>query len=114
MMESGRSISWLFLFLAIMLEFSGTVSMKLSNGFSRMVPSVLMFVFYGTSFTCLNYAIKYMKISTVYATWSGIGIVLISLAGGLVFHEKLPLSSILWMAIIIIGVVGLNMSVRGG
>lgn len=105
-------MGWLFLILAILLEFSGTVSMKLSNGFSRWLPSILMFVFYGSSFTLLNYALKHMKISIVYATWSGIGIVLISLAGGLIFQEKLPVSSTLWMVIIVIGVVGLNISIK--
>jgi small multidrug resistance pump len=107
-------MGWLFLLLAIVLEFSGTVSMKLSNGFARWLPSMLMFIFYGASFTLLNYSLKYMKISIVYATWSGIGIVLISLAGALLFQEKLSVPSILWMLIIVVGVVGLNMSIKGG
>lgn len=107
-------MGWLFLALAIVLELSGTVSMKLSDSFSRWVPSVLMFVFYGASFTCLNFALGYMKVSTVYAIWSGIGIVLISLVGGFVFQEKLSLSSMLWIGIIVIGVIGLNMSGKGG
>ncbi|RRJ65182.1 multidrug efflux SMR transporter [Paenibacillus oralis] len=107
-------MGWLFLALAIVLELSGTVSMKLSDSFSRWVPSVLMFVFYGASFTCLNFALGYMKVSTVYAIWSGIGIVLISLVGGFVFQEKLSLPSILWIGMIVIGVIGLNMSGKGG
>ncbi|GGA48461.1 DMT family transporter [Paenibacillus physcomitrellae] len=107
-------MGWLFLLLAIVLELSGTLSMKLSNGFARWIPSMLMFIFYGASFTFLNYALKYMKISIVYATWSGIGIVLISLAGVIVFQEKLPLSAMLWIIIIVVGIVGLNMSIKGG
>lgn len=106
-------MGWLYLILAIVLEFSGTLSMKLSNGFTRWVPSVLMFVFYGSSFTFLNYALKSMRISVVYATWSGIGIVLISLAGSFLFREKMSLPSTLWMVIIVIGVVGLNISIKG-
>lgn len=66
-------MGWLFLALAIVLELSGTVSMKLSDSFTRLVPSVLMFAFYGASFTFLNFALGYMKVSTVYAVWSGGG-----------------------------------------
>ncbi|WP_059052260.1 DMT family transporter [Paenibacillus senegalimassiliensis] len=107
-------MGWLFLALAIVLEVSGTVSMKLSDSFSRLMPSIFMFIFYGASFTCLNYALGYMKVSTVYAIWSGIGIVLISLIGGFLFQEKLSLSSVLWIGMIVMGVIGLNISSKGG
>lgn len=106
-------LGWLFLGLAIVLELSGTLSMKMSEGFSRLWPSVLMFLFYGISFTCLNYALRYMDMSVAYATWSGIGIVLISGAGAWFFHEKLSVTSMLWMFVIVVGVVGLNMSSKG-
>jgi len=109
--ESG--MGWLLLSLAILLELSGTVSMKLSESFTRLVPSVLMFIFYGASFTFLNFALSYMSVSTVYAIWSGIGIVLISLAGVFIFHEKLSISSIVWIGVIVIGVIGLNISSKG-
>lgn len=107
-------MGWLLLVLAIVLELSGTVAMKLSASFSRLGPSILMFVFYAASFTCLNYTLGYMKVSTVYAIWSGVGIVLISLVGALIFQEKLSLTSILWMGIIVFGVIGLNLSGREG
>ncbi|GIO38104.1 putative membrane protein YvaE [Paenibacillus antibioticophila] len=107
-------MGWLFLALAIVLELSGTVSMKLSDSFTRLVPSVLMFAFYGASFTFLNFALGYMKVSTVYAVWSGVGIVLISLAGSILFQEKLSVPSILWIGVIVLGVIGLNLSGKGG
>jgi len=106
-------MGWLLLSAAILLELSGTVSMKLSESFTRLVPSVLMFVFYGASFTFLNFALGYMAVSTVYAIWSGIGIVLISLAGVFIFHERLSISSIMWIGVIVIGVIGLNISSKG-
>lgn len=109
-MKAAGGIGWLFLALAIALELSGTISMKLSEGFTRLWPSVLMFVFYGASFTFLNYALHYMDMSVAYAIWSGIGIVLISLAGVQLFDERLPLSSIIWIVVIVIGVIGLNIS----
>lgn len=110
---NGSELGWLFLGLAIMLELSGTVSMKMSEGFSRLWPSIFMFLFYGISFTCLNYALRYMDMSVAYATWSGIGIVLISAAGVWFFRERLSTTSMLWMLVIVVGVVGLNMSSKG-
>ncbi|MFB9277048.1 DMT family transporter [Cohnella cellulosilytica] len=106
-------MGWLFLGLAIVMELLGTVSMKLSESFTRTVPSVLLFVFYGFSFTALNFALGYMEVSVVYAVWSGVGIVLIALAGFVVFGERLSLASIGWIAVIVIGVVGLSASHRG-
>ena len=106
-------MGWLLLGCAIVLELSGTVSMKLSDSFTRLVPSVLMFIFYGASFTLLNYTLKYMGVSTVYAVWSGVGIVLITLAGFIFFQERLSLSSLLWIGVIVVGVVGLNISNNG-
>jgi small multidrug resistance pump len=111
-MKTETSLGWIFLALAIVLELSGTVSMKLSESFTRLWPSVAMFLFYGASFTFLNFALGYMNVSIAYAVWSGVGIVLITLAGLVVFHERLPLSSMLWMLVIIIGVIGLNISAK--
>lgn len=111
-MKGDAGWGWTFLLLAIVLELSGTVSMKYSAGFSRLWPSVLMFIFYGASFTMLNFALAYMNVSVAYAIWSGIGIILITLVSFTVFHEKLPLASLLWIVVIVAGVVGLNMSVK--
>ncbi|OBZ09344.1 MULTISPECIES: multidrug efflux SMR transporter [Bacillales] len=111
-MKTEMGWGWTFLLLAIVLELSGTVSMKYSAGFSRFWPSVLMFIFYGASFTMLNFALSYMNVSVAYAIWSGIGIILITMVSFIIFHEKLPISSLLWIAVIVVGVVGLNMSVK--
>ncbi|MFF2481687.1 DMT family transporter [Paenibacillus sp. NPDC058071] len=112
-MKEGGGIGWLFLSMAILLELLGTMSMKWSESFTRLLPSILMFIFYGASFTSLNYTLGYMNVSTVYAIWSGVGIVLISLAGYFIFQEKLSIVSVCWIAVIVIGVIGLNMSSKG-
>ncbi|GGG62551.1 DMT family transporter [Paenibacillus radicis (ex Gao et al. 2016)] len=112
-MKEGNGIGWLFLSMAILLEVLGTMSMKWSESFTRLLPSILMFIFYGASFTSLNYTLGYMSVSTVYATWSGVGIVLISLIGYFIFQEKLSIASVCWIAVIVIGVVGLNASTKG-
>ncbi|MNZ85380.1 Multidrug transporter EmrE [compost metagenome] len=112
-MKGESSMGWLLLGLAIVLELSGTLSMKYSNSFTNWVPSVFMFIFYGASFTLLNFALGYMEVSTVYAIWSGVGIVLITLAGYFIFHERLSLTSVLWIGVILVGVIGLNISNKG-
>lgn len=113
-MKGDASIGWLLLAAAIVLEVMGTMSMKFSAGFSRLLPSILMFLFYGASFTLLNFTLNYLQVSTVYAVWSGVGIVLIAVLGALFFQEKLSLSSILWIGVIVTGVIGLNISNAGG
>ncbi|WP_409343014.1 DMT family transporter [Paenibacillus sp. MBLB4367] len=106
--ESG--LGWTLLLLAILFELAGTTSMKLSAGFTKLWPSVLMFVLYGCSFTLLNFALSYMKIGVAYAIWSGVGIVLITLVGFVLFKESMNLNQLLWVSLIVIGVVGLKMS----
>ena len=66
-------MTWLYLILAILLEVSGTTCMKLSEGFTKLVPSVLIFVFYTASFGMLTLALKRIDVSVAYAVWSGMG-----------------------------------------
>ncbi|MFF2909286.1 DMT family transporter [Paenibacillus sp. NPDC057934] len=109
-MKPEGAWAWIFLAMAIVFELSGTISMKASQGFSRLWPSVFMFLFYAISFTSLNYALTSIKVGMAYAIWSGAGIILISVAGIFFFKERMPMSSLLWIAVIVVGIVGLNLS----
>jgi small multidrug resistance pump len=102
--------AWLYLGAAILLEIAGTTSMKLSNGFERLVPSVLIFLFYGLSFTALTFALRRIDISIAYAIWAGLGTALIAVIGMVYFREPLTLLKIGSLLLIILGVVGLNLS----
>ncbi|NOY99243.1 MAG: multidrug efflux SMR transporter [Chloroflexi bacterium] len=102
--------SWLYLALAILSEVAGTVSMKLSQGFTKMLPSVLLFVFYGVSLALTNLALKRLDVSIVYAVWSGLGTALIAAIGFLWFDEPVTAVKIASLALIILGVVGLNIT----
>jgi small multidrug resistance pump len=102
--------SWLFLIAAIVLEVAGTTFMKLSAGFSRLVPSVLLFIFYIASFAALTLALKRLDVGLVYAVWSGIGTALIAVIGILYFREAVNALKIISLLLIIAGVVGLNLS----
>jgi small multidrug resistance pump len=99
---------WLALVGAIVLEIAGTVSMKLSHGFTRTLPSVLLFAFYGLSFGLMTIAVKKIDMSVSYAIWSGVGTATIALIGVLAFRESLTAVQVLSIALIIVGVVGLR------
>lgn len=100
----------LLLALAIALEVIGTTCMKLSEGFTRPVPSVLLFLFYGAAFAALTFALKKLDVSLVYAVWSGIGTLLITLIGVLYFREAMTVLKGVSIALIIAGVIGLNLA----
>lgn len=102
--------SWLLLSVAILFEVAGTICMKLSEGFSRLWPSALIFIFYGLSFALLPLALKKIDLSLVYAVWSGVGTALIAMVGFLYFKETVTPVRIASIFLIIIGVVGLNLS----
>ncbi len=102
--------SWLYLAGAIVLEIAGTTSMKLSDGLTKLVPSILIFVFYGLSFLVFTMALKKIDLSIAYAIWAGTGTALIALIGITHFKEPLTLIKIVSLGLIIIGVVGLNVS----
>ncbi len=103
-------MGYLLLLLAIVLEVCGTTSMKLSQGFTRLWPSVMIFVFYGLSFTLLTFVLKRLEMSIVYAIWSGVGTAIIATVGILYFKESLTLLKLASLALVIIGVIGLNLS----
>lgn len=100
---------WTYLVLAILLEVSGTTCMKLSEGFTKTVPSILLFVFYSLSFGMLTLALKRIDVSVAYAVWSGVGTALIATIGVLWFKEPITALKLISLALIIGGVVGLNL-----
>jgi small multidrug resistance pump len=103
-------MQWLYLGLAIALEVCGTTSMKLSEGFSKLTPSVLIFVFYALSFTAFVFALKRIDLSIAYATWGGLGVLFIGVVGILYFKEPVSALKVVSILLIIGGVVGLHSS----
>ncbi|MDD5647960.1 MAG: multidrug efflux SMR transporter [Dehalococcoidia bacterium] len=107
-------MSWILLIAAIIMEVCGTTCLKLSDGFTRWVPSVLIFVFYGVSFTLMSFAVRKLDLSLSYAIWSGVGTFLIALIGLFWFKEHFTLLKVVSMALVIAGVVGLNLAGSSG
>lgn len=103
-------MSWAYLALAIILEVCGTTFMKLSKGLTDIKYAIFMLVLYILSLSMMTLALKKIEIGTAYATWSGMGIVLISVIGFLIFKDAINFQKIIFMSFIIVGVVGLNLT----
>jgi small multidrug resistance pump len=103
------SMPWVILGIAILFEVSGTTMMKQSHSFTRLVPSLLMFLFYGIGFALMTVALKRIDISVAYAIWSGVGTALIATIGFLWFREPVTPAKVVAIGLIITGVVLLNL-----
>jgi small multidrug resistance pump len=100
------------LLLAIMFEVCGTTCMKLSEGFSKLIPSVLIFVFYAVSFFFFTLALKGIDVSIAYAIWAGLGTALITVVGIFWFREPASALKLISLVVVIAGVIGLHLSDR--
>ena len=98
-----------YLILAIIAEMMGTTCVKLSGGFARLLPSVLIFVFYGLSLGMLGLALKKVDLGLAYAIWSGLGIAVVASVGILWFREPVTAMKMVSLGLIVAGVAGLNM-----
>jgi len=98
-----------YLILTIIAEVMGTTCVKLSGGFARLLPSVLIFVFYGLSLGMLGLALKKVDLGLAYAIWSGLGVAFIASVGTLWFREPVTAMKIISLGLIVGGVDGLNM-----
>jgi small multidrug resistance pump len=103
-------MAWILLIIAILLEVCGTTCMKLSHGFTRWLPSVLMFVFYAGCFTVFTYAVKTIEVSTAYAIWCALGAALIAVIGCVFFKESVNALKIVGLGLVIAGVTALKVA----
>ncbi|MEZ0006672.1 small multidrug resistance pump [Flavobacterium sp. 28YEA47A] len=100
--------NYLFLMVAILFETIATSSLKASEQFTKLVPSLITVIGYIAAFYFLSLTLKTIPVGIAYAIWSGIGIVLISLAGIFLFKQVPGLPAIIGMLLIIAGVVVIN------
>lgn len=106
------SQAWTLLSIAIAFEIVGTTCMKLSHGFTNLVPSVVMFACYGMAFACNTFATKTLDLSVTYAVWSGVGTVATAAIGILYFKEPGTAIKLASITLIVIGVMGLHTASR--
>lgn len=97
------------LLLAIVLEVIGTTALQQSQQFTRPLPIVVLVACYAASFYCLSITLKAIPVGIAYAIWSGLGIVLISAVGLVFFRQRLDLPAIIGLALILAGVLVVNL-----
>lgn len=100
--------NWLFLSVAIVSEVIATSALKQSEGFTKLVPSILVLAGYGLAFYFLSLTLRTIPVGIAYAVWAGAGIALISLIGWIMFNQKLDLPAFIGIGLIVSGVVVLN------
>ena len=103
-------MGWILLAFAIVLEVAGTTNMKLSEGFSNLVPSVLVIFFYALSIIALTFAVNQLDVSVAYAVWSGMGTALVAMIGLWFFRESVTSVKVVALGLIIVGVVMLHLT----
>jgi small multidrug resistance pump len=96
------------LIVAILLEVAGTTNMKLSEGFSKLIPSVGVIFFYALSIIALTFAVNRMDVSVAYAIWSGLGTALVAIIGLWFFQESITTTKVVGLVLIIVGVAMLH------
>ncbi|MFV1920303.1 SMR family transporter [Sphingomonas sp. MJ1 (PH-R8)] len=106
--RTERPLNYVFLAIAILSEVIGTTFMKQSQGFSKLVPSLITAVAYAVAFFCLSQTLKTIPTGIAYAIWSGVGIVLIATVAAVFQGQKLDAPAIVGMGLIICGVVVMN------
>ncbi|MBN2825936.1 MAG: multidrug efflux SMR transporter [Campylobacterales bacterium] len=96
---------YFYLFLAILSETIATSALKMSEGFTKLYPSLVVVIGYSISFYLLSIVMKYLPIGVTYAIWSGVGIVFITLIGAYLYKQHIDAAAIIGMGLIIAGIV---------
>jgi small multidrug resistance pump len=99
---------FIILLFAILAEVIGTTALKLSNGFTRPIPSIVVVIGYGASFYLLSLALKAMPIGVAYAIWSGVGLILTVIAGMVIWRETLDWARVVGIVLILAGIIFIN------
>jgi small multidrug resistance pump len=102
-------VPYLYLAIAIIAEVIATSSLKASAEFTKLWPSVAVVLGYGTAFYFMTLALRHIPLGITYAIWSGLGIVLVTVVGAVVYNEKPDVPALIGMGLIIAGVVVINL-----
>lgn len=105
-------MQFVYLVIAIVAEVAATTALKASDGFKVLLPSAIVVVGYAVSFYFLSLTLKTMSIGVAYAIWSGVGLVLISLAAWWLYGQALDAAALAGMGLIAAGVAVINLFSR--
>ena len=106
-------MSWVYLFLAGVLEIVWAIGLKYTEGFTRLWPSVVTIAVAWLSFYLLALAVKTIPVGTGYAIWTGIGAAGVAILGMILFGEPATIARFVFLALIIVGIVGLKLAAGG-
>jgi quaternary ammonium compound-resistance protein SugE len=101
-------MAWIWLILAGVFEIGWAIGLKYTDGFSKLIPSLLTITLMIASFFLLSIAVKEIPIGTGYAIWTGIGAIGVAIAGMILFQESRDILRLICIGLIIIGVLGLK------
>lgn len=96
------------LFFAILSEVVATSALKFSDGFTKLIPSVIVVAGYGLSFYLLSLSLKVFPIGVAYAIWSGVGLILTVIAGMILWKESLDWARVAGILLILAGIILIN------
>jgi small multidrug resistance pump len=102
-------MTYLYLTIAIAAEVIATSSLKASHEFTRLIPSLIVFIGYATAFYFLTLVLRTLPIGITYAVWSGLGVVLVTLSGAVIYRHIPDIPAIIGMGLIVAGVVVINL-----
>jgi quaternary ammonium compound-resistance protein SugE len=106
----GRGLAWLLLILAGLLEVGWAIGLKYTDGFTRLVPSVLTVLAIAASMVLLSLAARVLPIGTAYAVWVGIGAVGAAVLGIVLFDEPRNAGRLFFLGLLVVSIVGLRMT----
>lgn len=101
--------TYLYLISAILVEVLATSSLNNSNGFTKLAPTALSLLCYAVSFYLLSKILTAMPVGIVYALWSGMGILLITMVGVFFYNQKIDMPAMIGIALIMMGVITINL-----
>lgn len=103
-------MGWIFLGLTISTEVGGSLALKYSDGFTKLWPSIIALACYGGTLFFMSLAYKHLSMGMTYALWSGIGLILVTTIGIILFGESLSIQKVLFTGLIVAGVMGLRLT----
>lgn len=107
-------MGYVYLSIAIVTEVIGTSALKASEGFTKLWPSAIVLVCYGASFYFLSLVLRSIPVGIAYAVWAGVGIVLVALVAAIAFKQIPDMPAVIGMALIICGVVVIQLFSKTG
>src|SRR6185312_3416002 len=108
-LSGGLLMAWAVLFVAGLMEIGWAIGLKYTEGFTRLVPSVLTIAFMVASIVLLGLAVKTLPIGTAYAVWTGIGAVGTAILGIILFGEPATAARLASIGLIVSGIIGLKL-----